>query len=114
MRQNERDEAGSGLLLRTDGRRKADSISAGRTRILVEEVLRPLVRAADTFFKVHADDGNLYILRRETSNPDGSWHLESFRQLPTPKLIHDLKQFSGSRVLACGDHVDQNASALAL
>jgi hypothetical protein len=26
-------------------------------------------------------DGNLYILRRETSTPDGPWHLESFRQL---------------------------------
>jgi hypothetical protein len=31
--------------------------------------------------KVDADDANLYILRRETSAPEGLWHLESFRQL---------------------------------
>jgi hypothetical protein len=31
-------------------------------------------------FKVRADDGNLYILRHETSTPDGSWNLVSFRQ----------------------------------
>jgi hypothetical protein len=49
---------------------------------LVEEVLDEWYgRPQDTFFKVHADDGNLYILRRDTSTPDGSWHLESFRQL---------------------------------
>ena len=36
----------------------------------------------DAFYKVRADDGNLYILRRETSTPDGPWHLVSFRQLP--------------------------------
>jgi hypothetical protein len=35
-----------------------------------------------TFVKVRADDGNLYILRQETSTPDGLWHLVSFRQLP--------------------------------
>src|SRR5271157_6475834 len=33
MRQNGRDEAGSGLLLRADGGRKACSISAGRERV---------------------------------------------------------------------------------
>ena len=31
----------------------------------------------DTYFKVRADDGNLYILRRE-SKPDGAWSLESY------------------------------------
>ena len=41
-----------------------------------------MVRPQDAFYKVRADDGNLYILRRETSTPDGLWHLESFRQLP--------------------------------
>jgi len=30
--------------------------------------------------KVRADDGNLYILRRQTSTPDGVWDLVSFRQ----------------------------------
>ncbi len=32
------------------------------------------------FYKVRADDGNLYILRRRTSTPEGTWDLVSFRQ----------------------------------
>ena len=47
---------------------------------LVEEVLDQWYGRDDQFFKVRADDGNLYILRHETSNPDGGWHLVSFRQ----------------------------------
>jgi len=49
---------------------------------LVEEVLDQWYGPSDIYFKVRADDGNLYILRRETATPDGPWHLESFRQLP--------------------------------
>jgi len=49
---------------------------------MVEEVLDQWYGPQDTLYKVRADDGNLYILRRETSTPDGPWHLESFRQLP--------------------------------
>ena len=49
---------------------------------MVEEVLDQWYGTQDAFYKVRADDGNLYILRRETSTPDGVWHLESFRQLP--------------------------------
>jgi len=49
---------------------------------MVEEVLDQWYGPQDAFYKVRADDGNLYILRRETSAPDGVWHLESFRQLP--------------------------------
>jgi uncharacterized protein (UPF0128 family) len=48
---------------------------------LVEEVLDQWYGPTDLFFKVRADDGNLYVLRRETSKPDGAWYLESFRQL---------------------------------
>jgi hypothetical protein len=48
---------------------------------MVEEVLDQWYGPQDSFFKVRADDGNLYILRRETSVPDGLWHLESFRKL---------------------------------
>jgi hypothetical protein len=48
---------------------------------LVEEVLDQWHGPSDSYFKVRADDGNLYILRRETSTPNGPWHLESFRQL---------------------------------
>jgi len=66
--------------------RKADERPA-RFRLdarqyLVEEVLDQWYGPEDVFFKVRADDGNLYILRQNTSTPDGSWYLESFRQLP--------------------------------
>ena len=49
---------------------------------MVEEVLDQWYGPSDTYFKVRADDGNLYILRKETAAPDGPWHLESFRQMP--------------------------------
>ena len=49
---------------------------------LVEELVDQWYGLSDSYFKVKADDGNLYILRRETSTPEGSWYLESFRQLP--------------------------------
>jgi len=48
---------------------------------MVEEMVDQWYGPQDIFFKVLADDGNLYILRRETSTPDGPWHLVSFRQL---------------------------------
>jgi len=47
---------------------------------LVEEVLDQWYGTESTFFKVRADDGNLYILRQQTSTPDGAWDLVSFRQ----------------------------------
>lgn len=47
---------------------------------LVEELLDQWYGQDNEFFKVRADDGNLYTLRHETSTPDGSWHLVSFRQ----------------------------------
>ena len=39
---------------------------------MVEEVLDQWYGPQDAFYKVRADDGNLYILRRETSTPDGA------------------------------------------
>ncbi len=48
---------------------------------MVEELLDQWYGPSNIFFKVRADEGNLYILRRETSTDDGLWHLESFRQL---------------------------------
>lgn len=48
---------------------------------MVEEVLDSWCGPDHVFFKVHADDGNLYILRHETSVPDGEWDLVSFREL---------------------------------
>ena len=35
----------------------------------------------DIFFKVGANDGNVYILRRRSSAPEGEWSLESFRDM---------------------------------
>jgi hypothetical protein len=49
---------------------------------LVEEILDQWYGPHDAFYKVRADDGNLYILRRDMSTPEGAWHLVSFRQLP--------------------------------
>jgi hypothetical protein len=48
---------------------------------LVEEIVDQWYGTQDVFYKVRADDGNIYILRRETSPPEGSWHLVSFRQM---------------------------------
>ena len=49
---------------------------------LVEEVLDQWYGPQDAFYKIRADDGNLYILRRESSSPEGAWPLVSLRQLP--------------------------------
>jgi hypothetical protein len=49
---------------------------------LVEELLDQWYGESDAFFKVRADDGNLYILSRESSSPNGRWRLVSFRKLP--------------------------------
>jgi len=48
---------------------------------MVEELLDQWYGPGDSFFKVRADDGNLYILRREGVTPEGTWTLESFRAL---------------------------------
>jgi hypothetical protein len=34
----------------------------------------------DAWYKVRADDGNVYILRHQTSVPDGIWNLVSLRK----------------------------------
>ena len=51
----------------------------GQRDYMVEEVLDQWYGPEDSFFKVRTDDGNLYILRRNTSADE--WTLESFRQL---------------------------------
>ena len=38
-----------------------------------------------TFFKVQADDGNLYILRQDQSTPEAECRLESFRASSDPR-----------------------------
>lgn len=49
----------------------------------VEEVVDRWYGPEDAFFKVRADDGNLYILRQERSTPEEVWRLEAFRQAGT-------------------------------
>ena len=46
----------------------------------VEAVLDQWYDPEHIFYKVRADDGNLYILRQQTSTPNGGWELVSFRQ----------------------------------
>jgi hypothetical protein len=47
----------------------------------VTELLDQWYGPGAAFFKVLADDGNLYILRQDQSTPEGAWRLESFRAL---------------------------------
>jgi len=46
----------------------------------VDELLDQWYDPETISYKVRADDGNLYILRHQTSVPDGAWELVSFRQ----------------------------------
>jgi len=47
----------------------------------VEELLDQWYGPHNVFFKVRANDGNVYILRRRSSVPEGEWSLESFRDM---------------------------------
>jgi hypothetical protein len=47
---------------------------------VVEAVIDQWYEPEAIFFKVRADDGNLYILRQATATVDGEWDLVSFRQ----------------------------------
>jgi hypothetical protein len=62
--------------------RKADErpirFQLGDRDFMVEEVLDQWYGPDDEFFKVRADDGNLYILRHQAL--ENEWRLESFRQ----------------------------------
>ena len=44
----------------------------------VEEVLDQWYGPDDAFYKVRAQEGNVYVLRQQTF--DGSWYLVAFRQ----------------------------------
>ena len=64
--------------------RKADErpvrFYLGQQPRTIDEVIDQWYGPEDTFFKVRADDGNLYILRRHSAS-DGMWTLESFRRI---------------------------------
>jgi hypothetical protein len=53
----------------------------GERDYMVEEIVDQWYGPDDAFFKVRADDGNLYILRRGTSATEEEWSLEAFREL---------------------------------
>jgi hypothetical protein len=63
--------------------RKADErpvrFQLGDREYVVGEVLDQWYGPDETFYKVCADDGNLYILRHHTEADE--WRLESFRRL---------------------------------
>jgi hypothetical protein len=46
----------------------------------IEAVLDQWYDPESVFYKVRADDGNFYILRQQTSMPDGMGDLVSFQQ----------------------------------
>ncbi len=50
----------------------------GQREFLVEEVVDRWYGPEDEFFKVRANDGNLYILRHHT--PQDEWNLEALRR----------------------------------
>lgn len=52
----------------------------GERMFHVEEIVDQWYGPDDSFFKVRADDGNLYILRQNRSTSEGAWSLESCRR----------------------------------
>lgn len=46
----------------------------------VEAVLDQWYEPEATFYRLRANDGNLYILRQQNSTPEGVWDLISFRR----------------------------------
>ncbi len=52
----------------------------GGRQFQVEAVLDQWSDPESISYKVRADDGNLYILRQQTSTPNGTWDLVSLRQ----------------------------------
>ncbi len=52
----------------------------GDTGYAIEEVLDHWYGPDATYFRVRADDGNVYILRHSSGEQEDSWTLESFRR----------------------------------
>ena len=56
----------------------------GGRRFEVKEVLDQWYGPEDVYFRVRADDENLYILRHQRFSDDDAWTLESFRRASEP------------------------------
>ena len=73
------------LQVQCNAGRKADErpvrFRMGECDYMVEEIVDQWYGPDDQFYKVRADDGNLYILRQNRT--EGEWSLESFRMLRT-------------------------------
>lgn len=70
-------------ICRYSGRKAGESpvrFRLGGRQYQVETVLDQWYDPESIFYEVRADGGNLYILRHQTSTPDGGWELVSFRQ----------------------------------
>jgi hypothetical protein len=52
----------------------------------VVELLDRWYGPSDTWFRVRADDGNLYVLRHTETGQTDTWTLESFRRSDREKL----------------------------
>ena len=63
---------------RNDSERPVRFLVAGHP-YFVSEVLDQWYGPEHLFFKVRADDGNVYSLQHDTSVPEGEWELVSFR-----------------------------------
>src|SRR5271165_1705316 len=90
MRQNVRDEAGSGLLLRSSGGRKAGSLSAGRERVHGRGSTGPVVRPAG--YLLQSTRGRRQSLHLAPGNVDARWALASgvVPATVTPELIWEI------------------------
>ena len=55
----------------------------------VEELLDQWYGPEDDWYKVRADDGDIYILRHQTSVPDGTWNLVPSESLLSSTVRHD-------------------------
>ena len=75
------------MLCRPEGGRAAGAVSARDREYVVAEVLDQWYGPDETFYKVCADDGNLYILRNKWRQTSGDWNRSggsvSSIQLPT-------------------------------
>jgi len=62
------------------GHERPLSFRAGAHEYAVDAHLDTWYGFDDTWYKVRASDGNLYILRHQPSSADAPWSLESFRR----------------------------------